>query len=526
MTVRHGGGQRLGAVATRTEVAGSMLDLCGYTGSADLSGIRLLDPCAGGGVFIMEAVERLFRSASRLGFDFLRAVRSNLVAVEIDAAGAEELRARMSARIAELHPRGETVTDPPVVSGDFLVSDIGRFDVIVGNPPYVRHERIPGGRRAAYRDLFATFRHRSDLYVAFFEKALDSLSSAGRLCFICPDRWLTNRYGGGLRDRMSAENGVPVIVGLNEARVFEDDVCGYPMIILANTDASLGHIEYFDLHDVSQLQAVAAGGGPDRRVAGLTVAKPGPGEPWIMDRRGAVPDSEGLSKIEDQGFRIGIGVATGSDSVFTGRHLMGAVEPDRLLPMVVSGDVRGGSIVWSGNYVLNPFDDDGRAIRLEDYPMTEAYLLANREVLSGRYVARKNPSGWYRTIDVIRPGLVGMPKLLLPDLSRNRAISMDVGRYYPHHNLYYITGNSIGHLKVLGAVLMSGFASRQISAVSVKMRGGMPRWQAQNLRRIMIPSIPDMPGGVRRRLAGLFDAKDAAQIDAVLDGLTAGSGRV
>jgi len=236
------------------------------------------------------------------------------------------------------------------------------------------------------------------------------------------------------------------------------------------------------------------------------------------------PHSEGLSKIEEQGFRIGIGVATGSDSVFTGRHLKDVVERDRLLPMVVSGDVRGGNIAWSGNYVLNPFDADGAVIRLEDYPMTEAYLLANKRTLSGRYIAKKNPSGWYRTIDVIRQDLVRMPKLLLPDLSRNRAISMDAGMYYPHHNLYYVTGGRIDHLKALGAVLMSGFASRQISAVSVKMRGGMPRWQAQNLRRIRVPSIQDMPRGVRMRLAGLFDAKDAARIDAVLDGLVTGAG--
>ena len=44
-------------------------------------------------------------------------------------------------------------------------------------------------------------------------------------------------------------------------------------------------------------------------------------------------------------------------------------------------------------------------------------------------------------------GLEHEPKLLLPDLKKNRLIAMDDGMYYPHHNLYHITGGSVTDLR-------------------------------------------------------------------------------
>jgi hypothetical protein len=71
--------------------------------------------------------------------------------------------------------------------------------VVVGNPPYVRQERIPGPLLAEYRRRYATIYDRADLYVPFFERGLQLLGEDGRLAFICANRWLKNKYGGPLR---------------------------------------------------------------------------------------------------------------------------------------------------------------------------------------------------------------------------------------------------------------------------------------------------------------------------------------
>ena len=518
---RASGGEH-GSVTTRDEVADFMLDLCGYIGTNDLSGVSVLDPSAGDGVFIIAAIRRLFDSAQRFGFDFQQAV-GNLTAVEIDTPKSRRLEKKISGCV-----KGMDLTNragrPRVINGDFLIKNLPAFDIIIGNPPYVRHENIPPAKREDYRSRFRCFRHRSDIYVAFFEKALEHLSETGQLCFICPDRWLKNRYGGNLRDRISERNGVPAIINLNDLDVFRESVNSYPMIILANTDAGLGSIEYFDMHDLSQLKSAVlrhARKGTSGDGIRKTVRKPDPGELWVFDGSGDSVATGTFSRIEEQGFRIGIGVATGADSVFIGKELPDTIERERLVPIVVSKDIVDGMINWSGNYVLNPFDEDGALVDLERHPMMKRYLLSNRERLCRRHVA-KNSSGekWYRTIDMLHVSLVMKPKLLLPDMKKDRTIAMDSGAYYPHHNLYYVVGNAIDDLKVLGAILMSDLSLNQLNSVGMHMRGGYTRWQAQSLRRLVIPPILKMPKSTRDRLAYLFDKKEIKEINAYLTAYT------
>ena len=512
---RSTGGEH-GSVSTRREIVEFMLDLCGYVASKNLFGIRVLDPCAGDGIFVMAAIQRLSESSLRFGFDLQKAV-CNLTAVEIDENKSHRLADRISG-MAVMGHGGFTGRDV-IVGGDFLTMDLPAFDIVIGNPPYVRHENIPDAKKAHYRNLFRCFRHRSDIYVAFFEKALECLSGTGQLCFICPDRWLKNRYGGNLRDRLSEKNGIPVIVNLNEIDAFEEYVSSYPMIILANTNVTLGNIEYFDVNDLSQLKSIVpwpTGVDNRKKPLGKKIPKPKHGELWVLERNDSATPGD-FSSIEEQGFKIGIGIATGADSVFIGKDLVGIIEDERLMPVVLSRNITEGRIEWSENYLLNPFEDDGTLIDLDMYPATERYLTANKERLRKRHIARKNPEkNWYRTIDSIRLGLEHEPKLLLPDLKKNRLIAMDDGIYYPHHNLYHITGGSVTDLKTLGAVLMSDISLNQLSAVGIHMRGGYVRWQAQSLRRIMVPKIQAMPNDTKVRLARLFNRKDVAEINTIL----------
>ncbi len=73
---------------------------------------------------------------------------------------------------------------------DFLgdCSDLGTFDYVVGNPPYVPIERLSEGEKTRYRRRFETASGRFDLFVLFFEQALDRLNDgpdSGDV-FVCP----------------------------------------------------------------------------------------------------------------------------------------------------------------------------------------------------------------------------------------------------------------------------------------------------------------------------------------------------
>src|SRR5690606_32197467 len=87
-----------------------------------------------------------------------------------------------------------------LVYGDFLLIPLeGTFDVVIGNPPYVRQELIADALMAEYRRRYRTIYDRADIYIPFIERSLNSLNKTGQLSFICADRWMKNRYGGPLR---------------------------------------------------------------------------------------------------------------------------------------------------------------------------------------------------------------------------------------------------------------------------------------------------------------------------------------
>lgn len=86
---------------------------------------------------------------------------------------------------------------------------------------------------------------------------------------------------------------------------------------------------------------------------------------------------------------------------------------------------------------------------------------------------------------------------------------LDKGETYPHHNLYYLTSEG-WDLEVLGGLLLSRVAQLFIEAYCVKMRGGTPRFQAQYLRRIRVPSPESLPDRLCHQLRQAFRTRDAA----------------
>ncbi|MEA2068006.1 MAG: TaqI-like C-terminal specificity domain-containing protein [Verrucomicrobiota bacterium] len=149
--------------------------------------------------------------------------------------------------------------------------------------------------------------------------------------------------------------------------------------------------------------------------------------------------------------------------------------------------------------MINPFNDDGSLVKLEEYPLLAAYLEENIDAIKRRNCAQRNPNNWYRTIDRITPSLVKKPKLLIPDIKGDAHVVFDEGNYYPHHNLYYITSEE-WELPVLQKVLESGIARLFVSLYSTQMRGGFLRFQAQYIRRIRLPGWNDVPAPIKEIL--------------------------
>ena len=497
--MRSSGGHH-GDVFTSPRMVCYMLDQVGYDSHADLRNIRILEPSCGEGEFVLEIARRLLRSAAYHHFDANEAFQRNVRAYDIDGTKIECCRRRLTD--IGIYPSPDNLQ-----AADFLTCRIGITDVVVGNPPYVRYEHIPQNMRDYCRNNFSTFHYRCDLYVPFFEKTLSLLSKGGRHCFICSNRWLKNEYGKKLRKLIAQKYAVKMIVGLEQADAFQEEVLAYPSITVIGAGKPSAYFDYAEVRQVEEL-------------AGMHISKriSPTGDDWTRSFSSVAAD-HALKTIEQQGFKIGIGAATGADAIFVSSDLPDRVESELILPSIKARDLRGNQFNWHGDYLLNPYNSDGSLIDLADYPLAGAYLEQHRERLTARHVARKSPAKWYKTIDRISPCLQKQPKILLPDMSGNTFVFVDDGSYYPLHSIYYITGQSSVRLRLLAAFLMSDFVRDQLSAVTNAMNGGFSRWQSQHLRKLRIPDINAISATDTQQILSFYECKEISSINHIINRL-------
>ena len=418
-----------------------------------------------------------------------------------------------------------------VKEDDFLVTPLDRqFDVIVGNPPYIRIEQLSETIQAEYRQRYATLYDRADIYVAFIERALTLLSETGALSFICADRWILNKYGAPLRALVSSRFKIRCYVDLHKASPFESDVIAYPSIFVMSPDTKVHSgatthgepvpVVTLETGSEEECRAVPTmlNGTATKLPGGVSIARYSTwfagDEPWVLSSPAHLETLRALeAKFSpiDATARVGIGVATGHDKLY----IVGAdadIERDRLVPLVMRDDIEKGRIKDGGRFVINTFVEGGQVVDLELYPRLRKYLAKHAADIKNRHVAKKNPGSWFRTIDRVYPKLVTIPKLLIPDIAGSNEVVFEDGHYHPHHNLYFVT-SELWDMEVLGGLLSSKMALFFVWSYAVKMRGGYLRFQAQYLRRIRLPDPKAISARHAKSIRKAFQERDFARLD-------------
>ena len=524
MTAANTSSADFGEVFTRRWIVELILDLVGYTSDRDLSALRLVEPSVGSGAFFIPIVERLIVSARRHGKDLV-SLKNALFGIDLQKEHVDTCRRRTIDLLVQSGisvDGAQEIAEKWLQHGDFLLSKIpGGADFVVGNPPYIRTENLDNSREKLYRKYWKTMRGRSDIYIGFYERGLDLLAEEGRLGFICADRWMHNAYGTPLRELITTSYAVESIWHMHSLNSFESEVSAYPAItVLANKkQAAVSVINTepaFDgqgAHEALEFACGSKDEGIGSNWEGARISS------WFKTSDfwpvGAPNTIKLLESLQEKYFpldsdgqtRISIGVATGADKAYIiDKDAFTVIEEDRLLPLVTTDDIRSGYLKQPKKLLLNPWDEEGQLIDLEMYPQFAKALEAHPEVRT-RYIAKRNPDKWYRTIDKVHPGLVACPKLLFQDMKINITPVLEPGGYYPHHNLYYIVSTS-WDLEVLGGLLLSRVAEAFVRAYGVKMRGGTMRFQAQYLRKIVVPRPEQIPSAVADRLRSAFQTSN------------------
>lgn len=224
---------KLGVVYTPSQVAGAMVELALAPLLVDktpdqILALRICDPAVGEGAFLIEVIRVLTAS---IGSDRRREVAARcLRGADIDpaalAAARRAVERFVGASVPELQHHLQV--------GNALAMDWPAHDAVVGNPPYVRHERLGSAKRELRG--FASYHGFADLYVYFIELAHRVVRPGGRYCLIVPNKWMSAGYGQPLRRFLSRAASVERIVDFG--RGLFPDADAFPCIIAGTVAGS------------------------------------------------------------------------------------------------------------------------------------------------------------------------------------------------------------------------------------------------------------------------------------------------
>jgi len=470
---------------------------------AELQTVRLVDPACGSGAFLIEAfdqfhaayqeaAERLIelRSGEATLFDPDRTIlRHNLYGVDLNEEAIQICRLSIWIKTAQAGKR-LTDLDHNIRVGNSLVADPeveprvaldwraafpeafadGGFDVVVGNPPYVRQELL-GGLKPYLETNYVAYHGMADLYVYFFERGLKLLRPGGRLSFVVTNKWLKAGYAEPLRRLLAERSKVETVVDLGHAKQVFPEADVFPSIVVLEKpqddrrpsgQARISVIPRDELR-IEDLEHQVAAEGFD-----LPLDRLGAGS-WFLEPAAV---TELMTKLRDRhaalkefaGVKPFYGVKTGCNDAFlidqeTRRGLV-ADDPrsdEVLKPYLRGQDVQRWRALPSSLWMIFA----RRGIDIAHYPAVLRHLERFRRELEpkppgwtgGRWPGRKPGTyQWYEIQDSVDYWkLFEQPKLMYQDIAWTATFCFDAEGLYPNNTIYILPTSDRWLLTVLNS---------------------------------------------------------------------------
>ena len=243
--------------------------------------LTICDPACGSGAFLIQALNFLikehhyidelsasYNKDSLLLSDVKNSIlENNLYGVDINQESVEIAKLSLWLNTAESNRKltslnknikcGNSLIDDPTVAGDKAfnwrnqfpkVFEKGGFNVVIGNPPYVRQELFKE-IKPYLEKAYECFNSVADLYTYFVEKGIDLLSEKGKFSFILPNKFLKSNYGKEIRKVIKEKTNIELLFDFDDFPVFESATT-YPIIFVLNKkrDFQLGFFKYEEIN--------------------------------------------------------------------------------------------------------------------------------------------------------------------------------------------------------------------------------------------------------------------------------------
>ncbi|MEM4889023.1 MAG: class I SAM-dependent DNA methyltransferase, partial [Thermosphaera sp.] len=343
-------------------------------------------------------------------------------------------------KLLELEREGKDRIWVSIIRNAFAPMLRGKFDYVVGNPPWVRWEELPESYREITRDLWETYGilgkgagFKRDLAMLFLARCFDLyLKPGGKLAFLMPFTVFKTQAGSGFRKFLATKTKIHVVHDLVTTYPFEGAVNRTSAIVvekvcddlrncpdstkLVNENRKIKHVIWVSEKAVPtdmQLEEVLKT--TKRCGAVMTpLVERDPSSPWMQISEKVLPYIRKL--IGKSQYEAHAGVLSGLDQVYyvkikgrrpdgklvimnppeTGQkkkveQIDAVVEPDLVYPLIRGRDVMKWFVEYRDRYIVLPHDSwTGKPLTITElkqkYPDTYGYLYKFKEELKSRSI--------------------------------------------------------------------------------------------------------------------------------------------
>ena len=400
---------------------------------------------------LLEAQDALFRCDDT--------VKKQELKERIEALKNEIVKSQMQAATVEfLEKYGEAnreASKPFVLwQLDFarVFREKGGFDVVIGNPPYIKIQNIDNNQAEILKKKYTTATGKFDMYVLFIEKSFDILAKDGMCAFIQPHRFLNVGYGKGLRTYLQKNKALNKLVHFGVDQIF-DSATTYtgvffykknsPAILYATAnDKNLNALRFSE----KAWDELGKTWSFSEEKTNAVVEKINRNSTKLLDVFAGI--YQGLITLGDDIFMFEGNI---KDDVFYGysKELEQDIEIEAgvVKPLLKGENIRRYGQPHNSLYVLYPHKTNakGKTVPLEEdefkekYPKAYNYILQFKEYLEPKKVKYKtNPKYWYSLHRAREIRIFESEKIITPQLQNYGSFAIDRNRMYPDAGGYML----------------------------------------------------------------------------------------
>ncbi len=483
-----------------------------------LQNLRVVDPACGSGVFLVAAFDYLkteydkvnakmeeLREAPDLFDPDNEILAHNLYGVDVNAESVEISRLSLWLKTAK-YGKELASLDHTIRVGDSLIEDSnfaylehnfnwhkafpevfanGGFDVVLGNPPYVRMELIKL-MKPYLEKRFEVASDRADLYCYFFERGLRLLKPNGRLGYISSSTFFKTNSGKPLRKYLLKQAIIETITDFGDLQIF-GGVTTYPAILtMRRGKAQENHnLRFWKLNALPDDNFNKAFGEKSEGYLQTALGSTS----WELEspnlralRQKIIADKPTLKQVYGSPLR---GIVTGLNEAF--------IIDRKTRDMLIKKDVKSASILKSllkGSEIkrwrAEPRDlwiiyIPKNRINIDDFPAIKEHLTKFRESLRKRATKQE----WFelQQAQETYQSYFEKPKVAYNRFLSSPAFWLDYNGSLINDAPYFIPNGDL----FLCSLLNSSFGWFWFTATATKLRGGFFQLLAIHVENLPIP---------------------------------------